>query len=301
MPATASDVQIQLNWNNYAVLVTSVILYYDFLLTFRDEVEYFWKRSRNTLVAILFFMNRYLVLLGNIPTLVFRFWSHSSFSHTSCQAKEFYNQFFLAIIQLIISVLFVIRIFAIYERNKKLLAVMICAIIAMVMNGAIQWLRSKDTIGVDTTDSSTLGIDVGCLQSYTSSQGIHLAYMWLGIVIVDLLVFSLTIYRTIQMHRFLQGSNLVTVLMRDGALYFGIITLTNCANIVVFVVAKGFMTPLLSSFANVIASIMMTHLMLNLRAASQDMDLNQVTTVEIIPIRFAPHQISLPEMSFMES
>jgi len=40
--------------------------------------------------------------------------------------------------------------------------------------------------------------------------------MWLGIVAVDLLVFTLTLYRTIRLQRTCKGSNLWTVLMRDG-------------------------------------------------------------------------------------
>jgi len=82
------------NWNNYAELVSfskplwpfsywmhligsrsTAILYYDYLLTFRDEVEYFWKRSGRSLVAVLFYISRYFALLGNVPVLVFRFWS----------------------------------------------------------------------------------------------------------------------------------------------------------------------------------------------------------------------------------
>ncbi|THV06556.1 hypothetical protein K435DRAFT_960523 [Dendrothele bispora CBS 962.96] len=288
MLASAGEVQIQVNWNDYVELASfgelsghssllvyltrhchhTVILYYDYSLTFRDEVEYFWKRPNRSLVAALFYLSRYLPLFGNVPILVFRFWPDQN--GTSCQAKEYYNQFFLAIVQLIISVLFVIRVYAIYEQNKKLLALLIFAVTAMVINGALQWVLSKGTIGVDVTNAKALGVNVNCLQSYTTSQGNHLVYMWIGIVTVDFLVFGLTLYKTIQLQRTCKGSDLWLVIMRDGALYFGIITFINTANILVFAIAKDFMKALLAGFANVIASVMITRLMLNLRAISQE-------------------------------
>ena len=54
----------------------SVILYYEYLLTLPEEVHYFW-RKRRTLVTILFFLNRYLNLLVNVPLILQTFgtWS----------------------------------------------------------------------------------------------------------------------------------------------------------------------------------------------------------------------------------
>lgn len=46
-----------------------MILYYDFLLTFDDEVRFFWHRKWNS-VTILFFLNRYLPLVGHVPGIV---------------------------------------------------------------------------------------------------------------------------------------------------------------------------------------------------------------------------------------
>ncbi|THU76859.1 hypothetical protein K435DRAFT_974240 [Dendrothele bispora CBS 962.96] len=288
----ANEVQIQINWSSYTELVSFVILYYDYFLTFRGEVEYFWKRPSRSLAAILFYLIRYLPLFGNVPILVVRFWSDQN--DTSCQAKEYYNQYFLAIVQLIISVLFVIRVNALYGYNKKLLALLIFAVSAMVINGAVQWVLSKDTIGVDVTNAKAVGIDVNCLQSYTTSQGNHFVYMWTGIVAVDFLVFGLTLYKTIPLQRLgtCTGSDLWLVIMRDGALYFGIITFVNCANILVFAIAKDFMKSVLVMFANVIASVMMTRLMLNLRATSQETQSSLPTLSETMAISFAMRSTS---------
>ncbi|KAF9058424.1 hypothetical protein BDP27DRAFT_1432812 [Rhodocollybia butyracea] len=120
---------------------------------------------------------------------------------------------------------------------------------------------------------------------------LDLVYLWLGVSVLDLSVFFLTLLKTLKLRRETQGG-VVTVLMRDGVLYFGIITLTNSANMLTFGVFdgyslnngnKGYMKGLLPVFANIIASVMMSRLMFNLRdghgqVSSMDVDLWEAST-----------------------
>lgn len=46
-----------------------VILYYDYFLTFDDEVRFFWGRKWSS-ITFLFFFNRYFPLAGHIPGVV---------------------------------------------------------------------------------------------------------------------------------------------------------------------------------------------------------------------------------------
>ncbi|KIK62684.1 hypothetical protein GYMLUDRAFT_488224 [Collybiopsis luxurians FD-317 M1] len=68
------EVQIQINWERYVGLIQFVILIYDWILTWDQEVELFWKHDCKNLPAILFFVNRYLNPLGNIPIFILYFW-----------------------------------------------------------------------------------------------------------------------------------------------------------------------------------------------------------------------------------
>ena len=53
-------------------MCTSVILYYDYALTFSREVEFFWAHENRTgWVSSLYFLNRYVAIFGYIP-VVFR-------------------------------------------------------------------------------------------------------------------------------------------------------------------------------------------------------------------------------------
>ncbi|THU76858.1 hypothetical protein K435DRAFT_127077 [Dendrothele bispora CBS 962.96] len=79
-----------------------------------------------------------------------------------------------------------------------------------------------------------ISVSVGCLQSYSPDQGLHYVYLWLGVVLVDLLVFVLTLKKTVELKRAYKRTSLWEVVMRDGVLYFAVITFINAANIVVF-------------------------------------------------------------------
>lgn len=46
--------------------MSTAILYYDYLLTFGDEVRFFWRRKKTNCFTILFFLNRYVQLVGNV-------------------------------------------------------------------------------------------------------------------------------------------------------------------------------------------------------------------------------------------
>ena len=56
-------------WLNFSAI--SVILYYDYVLTFSDEVVFFWPHeNRVGWIASLYFLNRYVALLGYVPIVL---------------------------------------------------------------------------------------------------------------------------------------------------------------------------------------------------------------------------------------
>ncbi|PPQ87416.1 hypothetical protein CVT25_008112 [Psilocybe cyanescens] len=58
----------------------AVILYYDYILTFRDEYNLYWtSKTRFSFATVLFYLNRYATILGHIPMLALGFgsWFHT--------------------------------------------------------------------------------------------------------------------------------------------------------------------------------------------------------------------------------
>lgn len=48
----------------------AAVLYYDYVLTFADEVRYFWNTSRMSTFAMLFLVSRYISLVSHVPIAV---------------------------------------------------------------------------------------------------------------------------------------------------------------------------------------------------------------------------------------
>ena len=56
-------------------MVILVILYYDYLLTLKTEIKWYWcsidnQPRRFSLARVLFFLNRYVSIIGNIPVIL---------------------------------------------------------------------------------------------------------------------------------------------------------------------------------------------------------------------------------------
>jgi hypothetical protein len=289
----AADIQTQVVWNKCVELVAFVVLLYDYLLTLDLEVERFWKRETIGLTSILFFVNRYLTLLGNIPIAVVFFWSEPVLRHNRCHVLETYQQLFLSLVQLFISIAFILRVYALYDASRRI-AVFLCVVAAaMIGNGLLQWRLSDKASALGVVMSGAVSGQVGCIQSYTTAQGLHMVYLWLGVLILDICIFSLTLWKAFMMRREAGLGGIMKVVMLDGAMYFGIITLINSANILCFSLGMNFIKGLLPIFANVMASVLMSHLMFNLRKGQ--------TTEKTEPSELAIHVIELSQIGILSS
>lgn len=285
-----------LNWQ-YATwmigVVSFTILTYDYFLTFSAEVERFWpgwlrdllglstsrhdsksKQSRKqrdtegcsfSWASILFFLNRYLVILGHIPMMVDYFGIHDLLNRdmaTLCQEMKIYHQSIALITQIIVAVLMTMRVYALYERRIWVVVLYVAFFCILVAFALWAVLNSR------FNDSPGEGISHGCATPLSHRVAIYMIIGWSGESLFDFLVFGMTLYKTLTLpggrHR---GTELLTILIRDGSLYFAVIVLVNVANILTFVInlEHVFGGGSLTMFTNAISSIMMSRLMLNLR------------------------------------
>lgn len=53
--------------NRCILVVSFTLLYYDYALTVTGEITHFWWYGRTSIVSILFFLNRYFTMFGQIP------------------------------------------------------------------------------------------------------------------------------------------------------------------------------------------------------------------------------------------
>ncbi|KAI0807439.1 hypothetical protein C8Q74DRAFT_1227641 [Fomes fomentarius] len=249
--------------NNCLTLVGFAILYYDYTLTISNEIDFFWKSANVSLVSALFVIIRYYGLLGAVPLIVEYF---ADLSEQRCRQLQTYHQAFAISIQALVAVMLVIRTYALYDRSKKVLALLI---ISHVGGGAaclISIVTTKSPVQTVTPLPFTY---YGCNLSLTNEQGIHLALAWAAMLWFDTTIFVLTLVQALRMRRRFPGA-LLELMFRDGTVYYGILVTTNVANMITFLISssgsplKGMDTTL----TNVLSTTLTSRLILNLRDPS---------------------------------
>ncbi|KAI9432964.1 hypothetical protein H4582DRAFT_2082796 [Lactarius indigo] len=276
---------------------TIALLYYDHILTFPAEVSHIWSQpiSVNTL---LFLLNRYVALLGNItvPLVGFsglisltvrRQFTHE-FLHSrlilsppqSCASATYVRQGLLVLSQVLVSVTLAIRIIALYHSTRRIILWVVGC--GTLLAGVTCWSLVgqhaafvPDVPGCYYLIPETTYVFTAFEPGHTSytffkNSGIHLAFAWEAQAIFDALVFSLTVMRTLKMRKLhnmeinLSGMGLLDVLLRDGALYFAVMALANLANIFTFYFSRPALKGFLSTPASCVSVTLCSRLVLHL-------------------------------------
>ncbi|KAI0360819.1 hypothetical protein OH77DRAFT_727570 [Trametes cingulata] len=239
-------------------LASCVMLFYDIAITFGDEVEKIWKQ-RFTGATVLWFLNRYLSPLGYIVIIVS--FHDPSWSKATCQRYVLYPEVLKIFTATAVGLIFILRLYSIYSKRNIILYGFGTLLIAML---AVKiWAF---------TDGTMLELPpglVGCILTGKSSPGDRIIYTWVAELVFDSVVFFATLYRTIQLYRRTligEALSLITVIMRDGIMYFAAIFVSNLVTVLIFIFATPDLKVINASFSTLITSLMVSRLMLNLRS-----------------------------------
>lgn len=254
-----ASIHAQLNRGNDINLVSFVILYYDYALTLPAEVERFWSSRSLSWASSLFYVNRYLSLFGHIPVMIQYYWDSRRFNTREiCPALSSFHQYLAVAIQVMVGILLIMRTYALYERNIWVLLFICACGLTVIVFGT--WSVAA---GRSTEEDLTLP-KIGCVPPTDRADAYRFASAWTGMLLFDILIFSMTVYKSLRRGR---GGDrtLLNIMLRDGAMYFGVMAIAGLANIVSFRLSPEYERGFITTFANVISSTMISRLMLNLR------------------------------------
>ncbi|RDX56616.1 hypothetical protein OH76DRAFT_1336759, partial [Lentinus brumalis] len=246
-------------FNNYLTLVGLTVLYYDYCLTLFSEVEFFWKSASVSTVSVLFVIIRYYGLVGPIP-LIFEYFV--DLPEDISLIPSF-------------SVMLVVRTYALYDRSRRILALLIVTHLGGAIACLITVVTSRSPIHTVTPLPFTYS---GCNLSLTNEQYVmhysYLALAWSAMLWFDTTIFVLTLVQAFRVRRYFPGG-LLEIMFRDGTIYYGILVVSNVCNIITFMVSSSDIlfsgSPLKgmdTTLTNVLSTTLTSRLILNIRDPS---------------------------------
>ncbi|KAJ3786456.1 hypothetical protein GGU10DRAFT_386612 [Lentinula aff. detonsa] len=260
--STASELEyVQLG--DFLFSSALAFLYYDHLLTLDAEFQLIWKRSRST-SRYFFFVNRYFAFFGNIPAAYSLF--STSLTLSSCRSLVLFHQIFITITQAIVTGILTLRVYALYGCRKLFLA---CFLGVLALGTLISIIL---TIIIHSSASQITITSEGCRNvTQNLHSGATMAIGWEGILLLDTILFALTLWKAyhnrLAMGTSRVGVSLFSVVVRDGTIYFFIIASLNLANIVSFYV-PGNLPGNFSALVGCLSVTLMSRMMLDLHEAA---------------------------------
>lgn len=254
---TSHDIMLQ----NVLHIVAIALIYYDHILTSGRETDLIWRRPK-TRSSYYFLVNRYFSFFGNIAVSVLGF---TDLSVQSCKRYNSFRQALLVITQVLICYFLALRIYALYQHSVRILVTLVST--AAILVALSCWSLFGQKSAPRETGS-------GCHIGMSKSTAIHLAVAWESMFLFESLIFSLTVYHSWRTRRqyFLPGRNvppLLTLVLRDGVLYFSVMALANLSNILTFYIGGPYFRGGISTLASSVSVTMMSRLMLNLHETAK--------------------------------
>ncbi|KAI9508242.1 hypothetical protein F5148DRAFT_932007 [Russula earlei] len=227
-------------------LSSYVILFYDYLLTLSMEVDRYWRAGSHTWASTLFLVLRYGALIGHVPLFYNVFADPCKTPHL-IHILAFYHYIFVFVLTALTTVLLVMRVYALYFRNRWVLCLMSFEYVAAVLVAC--WA----VVGI-WSDATALH------PNHRTAQLKAVAFS--GLLVFDFTVFVLTVASSIRI--WTRREPFIHRLVMDGLLYYGVIWNLNLLNIVVLAInpVLDLSTPM---FTNILSVVMVSRLMLNLR------------------------------------
>ncbi|KAF7357400.1 hypothetical protein MSAN_01336000 [Mycena sanguinolenta] len=305
--------------SRYVFLAGFVILVYDHLLTLKDEVKYVWSTKLRPSTCW-FLAMRYTGLVGNITVAMWHFADVSqefdyslafkevssftpvplmlNHSTDSCVNLQWAWTFLIVLLETFIEVTLAIRVYAMYGLNRWILGILLSAAGFILASGMLAMVD----FGKDPNRHDLMTAFNGCATILPRSSAVLPAAVWEATVMCDILVFVLTVRKAFIQRRsdMMFSGSLIQRMATDGSMYFGIIILSNLANVMSFYLGDALIAGFLSWFTTSLSLTLLSRLMLNLHDVGsvrfRTIDHDHTTTTDhdhemvhfALPIRVAP-------------
>ncbi|KAG7090646.1 hypothetical protein E1B28_009747 [Marasmius oreades] len=255
-PAEVATAILHLQAGKYFQIAGYVMLLYDHCITFGEEVERVWKRDISG-ASILFLLNRYLT------PLQFAFIIDAFNNPGCCNRIVSFEGYTTVGLVAVCELVMILRVFALYGRNYWILGFLMVVL-------AVQIIISSYGLSFGLRAPLPPGL-IGCIFTGPPDKPIFPG-VWYAPAATDFIIFSLTLYRTMKFIRDSSSTTpLITQFARDGILYFAVIFTANMVNVIIYQTAVADLKAIGASFSQMITSVMISRLVLNLRGVGESL------------------------------
>ncbi|KAH9895718.1 hypothetical protein C8Q73DRAFT_789525 [Cubamyces lactineus] len=234
--------------SSYCGLAGFVMVFYEYFVTFGDEVDLFWRRKISS-ASVIFFLNRYLTLLGYVlDSGTFHAQTDIGFASTGFYLLRYFPQ----------AAFSSLRAYALCEYNRW-----IAGVVFLLLTGPVAVNAST----LRWTHIRNLPAPIGCTSSADISPS--LAKNAIG---ADFLVVMVTWWKTRKSMKLYREANIkasyASLMLRDGTVYFLVLLILNVLHMVLTILAytEAFISvSYVSIFTDPIMSILVSRFLLDLR------------------------------------
>jgi len=239
-------------------LAAFVMMVYDHLITFSDELQYVWKQPLSG-ATVLFAINRYITPLKFVVEIAAFDSPTWSKNNSACQHFVRYEGGATLALIAICEIIMMLRVYAIWGRDRRILGVLGFLWITQVAFCAMAMVFTQRTPLPPAL--------VGCILTGDSHKSSYFTPFWVMPLITDSAIFFLTVWRTQRYLRRTEGEmRLLRVLQRDGALYFLCIFSANLVYVILYLSAPEDLKAFGAGFSHIITCVMISRLVINLRS-----------------------------------
>ncbi|CAK5276424.1 unnamed protein product [Mycena citricolor] len=272
---------IKLYW-----VAASAWWFYEYFLTFDDEVNYAWK-GRKTPVFWLFILNRYLAPCYIVITL-FAYFS-PQWTLGVCSRYGFMETFETVTLTTTAQLFIALRVYAITAKHKLFPAFTILVLLAQW--GIAIYAMSQSSLGTDQVAlllpvrrdiDSSVAATIPALPVLPTIDPYHICIFistltvtpyvkaFLGLALAyDTIAFLVIFGVTLRRQRSYKLLPIIQVIQRDGIMYFLILFSSNLLWVLLIQYAPPALKFLHNQPAMLVSSVMITRITLNLKKASQ--------------------------------
>jgi len=239
-------------------VMTCTIFIWDYILTFRMEVELVWK-SKWTFMKGLYFFQRYLPFIDTVFLLLYS-QTAEGLTKTTCR-NLFYLCGTLTMVGLAASeMILTLRTWAVWNRNQHLS-------ITLPILYVLAWGSGFVLIGMFL--NSIVFSDApyprfqGCFVTYSNND---IIFIWVVIIIWDTLILALMLVPAIRSYRSGGNSALAKSVYCDGINYYLFLFTLSFINILVIKVLPPEYRTVITSLARMVHSMLTSRVILHIRA-----------------------------------